>query len=140
MSYQKFIVEARIVADPKNTPLSSGTPLCKFNIAFDCGFGPNKKTTFIEVNTWGKQAEFVAQYFKKGDGILIEGRIEQNRWPDKSTGEKRSKHIVAAERVTFPLGKAHVSSQLPDNTGHDTTTDEPAGWSNTPVDPENIPF
>jgi single-strand DNA-binding protein len=60
-----------------------------------------EETMFIDCEAWGKQAEFVAQYFSKGRPILIEGRLKLDQWEDKETKAKRSKHVVVVENVSF---------------------------------------
>lgn len=66
----------RLVRDPelRYTP-GKGTPIAKVTIAIDNGYGENKKTDFIPVVIWGKQAENTAQYCTKGSLVAVEGRI-----------------------------------------------------------------
>ena len=103
MSFNKVIAMGRLTRDPDLRTIPSGTPVCDFGLAMDSGWGDNKKTCFIDVTVWGKQAEFVSKYFKKGDGIHLEGRLDFNTWEDKNGGGKRSKHSITAERVIFPV-------------------------------------
>ena len=49
---------------------------------------------------WGAQADSCNQYLQKGRGVLIEGRLKLDTWVDND-GQKRSKHSVVADRVTF---------------------------------------
>jgi single-strand DNA-binding protein len=81
---------------------------------------------------FGKQAETCGQYLNKGDGALIEGRLQQRRWEDKDSGQKRSKVEVAAQSVHF-MPKRSSSGQ-----GGGQNQSEPA--SETPVDEGEIPF
>ena len=111
MSYNKIICMARLTRDPEMRAIPSGTQVCEIGIAFDNGFGDQKKTCFINVTAWGKTAEFVEKYFKKGDGIMIDGRLEFETWEDKNGGGKRSKHSITAERVTFPLSNKSGGEQ-----------------------------
>lgn len=113
MSYNKVIMMGRLTRDPELRTIGSGTNVAEFGLAVDSGWGDNKRTTFIDVTSWGKQSEFVTKYFKKGDGIHIEGRLEFEQWEDKNGGGKRSKHKVTAERVTFTVGGK--SDQKPNN-------------------------
>jgi single-strand DNA-binding protein len=103
MSFNKAILMGRLTRDVELKEVND-THVGSFGVAVDSGWGDNKKTTFIDIVTWGKQAEFVSKYFFKGDGIHIEGRIDLDTW--EKDGEKRSKHKVTAEKVTFPLGKS----------------------------------
>ena len=57
--------------------------------------------TFIAVDIWGRTAENVGQYMRKGSPILIEGRLKLDQWDDKQTGQKRSRLGVTAETVQF---------------------------------------
>lgn len=57
---------------------------------------------FIDVILFGKTAESCAQYLVKGQQVLVEGRLEQQRW-EAEDGSKRSKHEIVAERVQFGM-------------------------------------
>src|SRR6516225_7066846 len=56
---------------------------------------------FIDVTVWDRQAENCCQYLRKGSPIHVEGSLKMDTWDDKSTGEKRSKIRVHADRVQF---------------------------------------
>ncbi len=114
MSYNKVVLMGRLTRDPELRTIPSGTPVADFGLAADSGWGENKKTCFVDVTVWGKQAEFVAKYFKKGDGIHLDGRLELEQWEDKDSHEKRSKHKITAERVTFPVGSSKKSETTVD--------------------------
>src|SRR5205823_11410595 len=60
-----------------------------------------EEVTFVDVDSFGRQAEVVAQYFKKGRPILIEGRLRLDQWDDKQTGQKRTKLGVVLEGFSF---------------------------------------
>jgi single-strand DNA-binding protein len=60
-----------------------------------------EETLFIDVTVWDRQAENCCQYLRKGSGIHVEGSLKLDTWDDKSSGEKRSKIRVTAERVQF---------------------------------------
>jgi len=144
MSYCKIITMGRLVNDPENKVISTGTPLTEFRMAFDNGWGDNKKTCFVGVTVWGKQAEFVALHFKKGDGILVDGRLDFDQWEDKNGGGKRSKHYITAERVTFPISSGQGNtSKTNQKTQAVNNENEPASkverW-NAGEDIDEIPF
>jgi single-strand DNA-binding protein len=72
---------------------------------------------FIDVTVWDRQAEICCERLRKGSGIHVEGSLRMDTWEDKSTGEKRSKIRVHADRVQFldsrrgdSLGEAGMSS------------------------------
>jgi single-strand DNA-binding protein len=56
---------------------------------------------FIDVTVWDRQAEVCCERLRKGSAIHVEGALKMDTWEDKSTGEKRSKIRVQAERVQF---------------------------------------
>jgi single-strand DNA-binding protein len=60
-----------------------------------------EEVTFVDVDIFGRTAENVSQYMRKGRPILIEGRLKLDQWDDKATGQKRSKLGVIAETVQF---------------------------------------
>ena len=63
------------------------------------------ETCFVEVDAFGRSAENVAKYFTKGKPILIEGRLRQDSWEDKQTGQKRTKLMVVLDRFEFVGGR-----------------------------------
>ena len=60
-----------------------------------------EEVTFVDVDIFGRTAENLAQYMKKGSPVLIEGRLRLDQWDDKQTGQKRSKLGVVGEVVQF---------------------------------------
>ncbi len=60
-----------------------------------------EETTFVDVDAFGRQAETIGQYLKKGRPIMVEGRLKLDQWEDKQTGQKRSKMGVTLENFQF---------------------------------------
>ncbi len=60
-----------------------------------------EEVTFVDVTFWGKAAEIIAQYFKKGRPIYVEGRLQLDTWDDKQTGQKKSRLKVIGEEFEF---------------------------------------
>jgi len=130
MSFNRIILEGRITRDFKVETTPSGTKYCNYDVAIDDGFGSHKKTTFVTVTSWAKQSQFVLDWFSKGDGILIEGRLSQDRWTDKATGDKRQRHRVTAEHVFFPVGsKRKNEHDQGEATPEDESQEPPADWA-----------
>jgi single-strand DNA-binding protein len=71
--------------DPEMRYLPTGDAVTKFRIAVKLGYGENKTTLWVSCSSWGKQAEFVAQYLKSGDSAFVSGELA----PDKDTGGPR---------------------------------------------------
>jgi single-strand DNA-binding protein len=59
------------------------------------------EVVYIDVTVWDRQAETCCQYLKKGRAVHVEGYLKMDSWDDKTTGEKRSKLKVQADRVQF---------------------------------------
>jgi len=57
--------------------------------------------SFVDVDVWGRQAEVIGQYMKKGRPLLVEGRLKQDTWEDKNTKQKQSKLKVVLESFSF---------------------------------------
>ena len=100
----KAILNGRLTSAPELKQTNSGKSVCGFTIAV----GRNRdreKTDFIPIVAWGKTAEFVNQWFGKGDLITIVGRIEVRNYEDKN-GNKRTATEIIAEEVLFGGSKS----------------------------------
>jgi len=64
-----------------------------------------EEVTYVDVTFWGRQAETIGQYMKKGRPIFIEGRLQLDSWEDKNTGQKRSRLRVIGENFQFLGGR-----------------------------------
>jgi single-strand DNA-binding protein len=98
-----------LTRDPEYKQLQSGQAVCRLGIASNRQF-KNKQSgamvqevCFIDVDVWGQQAESCNQFLQKGRSVLVEGRLKLDSWQDND-GNKRSKHSIVADRVTFLAG------------------------------------
>lgn len=80
------------------------TPLCKLSLAVNTGWGDNAKTSFFDVNFWGKGAAGLCQYLTKGKQVAISGSIEQQTWQDRQTGVQRTKYVINTNSVCVMSG------------------------------------
>ena len=103
----KAILNGRLTKAPELKQTNSGKNVCSFTIAVDRS-RDREKTDFIPIVAWGKTAEFVNQWFGKGDLITIVGRIEVRNYEDKN-GNKRTATEVIAEEVLFGGSKNTTS-------------------------------
>jgi single-strand DNA-binding protein len=96
----------RITKDIELQTGKTGSEYCKFTVAVNRKKGKDgeQKADFIDCTAFGKTAAFVEKYFKKGDGIIVDGRLESDTYEAKD-GTKRTKWAVAVEQVYFPQGK-----------------------------------
>jgi len=105
-SFNKVILAGNLTRDPELRYLPNGTPVARIGLAIGRRWktetGELKEdTTFVDVDAYGKQAETIAQYMKKGRPILIEGRLRYDSWDDKQSGQKRSKLSVVGDTLQF---------------------------------------
>ena len=100
-----FIGIGRLTRDPELRYTSGGTGVCKFGVAINKTYrnqeGNNvEDVLFINVVTWGKQAENVSQFLKKGRRVAVNGELRSNNWQDKD-GNKRVSFEINARTVQF---------------------------------------
>ena len=105
-SFNKVILVGNLTRDPELRYTPKGTAVAKIGLAVNRVWttetGEKKEeVTFVDVDMFGRTAENVAQYMRKGSPILIEGRLRMDTWDDKQTGQKRSKLVVVAEGFQF---------------------------------------
>lgn len=99
----KAILMGRLTRDPELRHTQSNMAVCSFSLAVDRDRkGPNgeRQTDFIDCVAWGRQAEFVAQWFTKGMMAIVVGRIQSRNWEDKNGG-KRVSIEVNVDEVSF---------------------------------------
>src|SRR3989344_3713477 len=106
MYLNKVIIVGNLTRDPELATIPSGQKVCKFSVATnrvwkDKSGVKQESVTFHNVVVWGRQAETSAQYLKKGQQVMVEGRIETRSWDDKTTGEKKYRTEIIADRVQF---------------------------------------
>ena len=95
----------RLTRDPELRYTPGGTGTCRFSIAINRTYRNQEGTDiedvlFLNVTTWGKQAENVAQFLKKGRRVAVTGELRSNDWQDKE-GNKRTSFEVNAKSVQF---------------------------------------
>jgi single-strand DNA-binding protein len=105
-SFNKVILVGNLTRDPELRYTPKGVAIAKLGMAVNRTWrtetGETKEeVTFIDVDAFGRQAETIAQYVKKGSPLLVEGRLRLDQWDDKQTGQKRSKLGVIVEGFQF---------------------------------------
>jgi single-strand DNA-binding protein len=95
----KTIQMGRLTRDPEFAYTKSNKEYCKFTIAQNDKY-KKEVTYFFNCTAWGKTAKTIYQYFKKGNRILIEGSLKQEKWENKE-GKKQSAIIINVDGFTF---------------------------------------
>ena len=114
----KIILSGRLTRNPEFKKNGDGSTLCEFGMAVDRSHN-REKTDFIEVQAWGKLAEFICKYFAKGKAIELCGELQSTKWVDRD-GNNRVRHYVNASEASFwgkkDDGVAAPVGVLPDDT------------------------
>ena len=105
-SFNKVILAGNLTRDPELRYTPKGLAIAKFGLAVNrvskTETGENREeVTFVDIDAFGKQAETIAQYMKKGRPFLVEGRLRLDQWEDKNTHQKQSKLKVVLESFSF---------------------------------------
>lgn len=116
-SMNKVILLGNLTKDPELKYTAGGSAVCDMSLAlnYTTGKGADKKeeVSFIDLTAFGKTAENAAEYLKKGRQVIVEGRLQQDRW-ESQEGQKRSKVKVIVERLTFVGGGQPQAAQQED--------------------------
>lgn len=104
--FSKAILTGNVTRDPELRTTGSGNNVCVFTVAVNRNFrdaqgNSQEEVSFIDCTAWGKQGETIAQYCKKGSGILVSGRLRQHKWEDPATKQNRSRIEVVVEDFNF---------------------------------------
>jgi single-strand DNA-binding protein len=102
----KVFLMGNLTRDPELRRLANGTAVTDLGLALNRSYlgkdgEKREEVVFIDVTVWDRQAETCCQYLKKGRAVHVEGFLKMDTWDDKTTGEKRSKFKVQADRVQF---------------------------------------
>lgn len=105
-SYNKVILVGNLTRDPELRFTPKGTAIARIGLAVnrswrDANGELKEEVTFVDVDAFGKQAETLGQYMKKGRPLLVEGRLKLDTWEDKQTNQKRSRLGVVLESFQF---------------------------------------
>lgn len=111
--FSKVVLAGNITRDPEMRATPSGAQACNFSLAINRVYrgsdGTNQEqVSYIDCVAWGKPGETIAQYTRKGSGIIVSGRLEQRSWEDKNSGQRRSRTEVVVEDFSF-IGGGNAS-------------------------------
>lgn len=103
-SLNKVMIIGNLTRDPEIKYTPKGTAIADIGLAVNRNYTTEsgekrEEVTFIDVTLWGRVAEIVGEYCKKGRPLFVEGRLQLDSWDDKATGQKRSKLKVVGENI-----------------------------------------
>lgn len=134
-------VQGRLTRDPELRHTANGTAVASFSLAVERDYtskdGGERETDFIDVVAWRGTAEFVRNYFTKGQMAIVSGRLQIRPWTDDKGTKRRSTEVVA-EHVYFSGSKKESGSSA------DPQASAPAGTApaleELPEDDDGLPF
>jgi single-strand DNA-binding protein len=145
MYLNKAFIIGNLVRDPELRSLPSGIQVCSFSIATNRVWknqqGEKQEAAeYHNIVVFGRQAETSAQYLKKGDSALVEGRLQTRSWD--SEGTKKYRTEIIAERVQFGAkgrggGSGGVASTARDEKA---PKEDSIDYPDEEINPEDIPF
>ena len=158
MYINKAFIYGNLTRDPEMKALPSGKSVTSFSVATNFEYkdkttGEKKKLVdYHNVVVFGRQAETVSQYLHKGSPAFVEGRIQTRSWDDKTSGEKKYRTEIVADRVQF--GPKSGTTSGGDYSGGAKSSSSPAkGKTEAPkeelqtieypeedINPDDIPF
>ena len=116
-SFNKVIIVGTITRDIELRYTPTGSCVTDVGLAINNNYTKDgvkvEETTFVEVTVWNKSAENLSKYQGKGSSILVEGRLKTDTWDDATTGKKRSKMGVVAEKIQFLGSKKAENAEVP---------------------------
>ncbi len=158
MYLNKALIVGNLTRDPELKALPSGMQVASMSVATnrvwkDKDGAKQESTDFHNVVVFGRQAETSAQYLKKGQQVMIEGRIQTRSWDDKTSGEKKYRTEIVADRVQFGskpgfgggAGAPSGSSEAPAGAAGKGASSKAAAvdtidYPSEDINPEDIPF
>ncbi len=149
MYLNKAIIVGNLTRDPEKRALPSGQAVTNFSIATnrtwkDANGANQEATDYHNIVVFGRQAETSAQYLKKGQSVMIEGRIQTRSW-DGEDGKKNYRTEINADRVQFGPKSGGGGAPAGDNP-QDQASSQPAAtesaveYPEADINPEDIPF
>ena len=159
-SYNRVIMLGNLTRDPELRYTPSGTAVTEIGLAVNerrknANGEWVEEVNFFDVTLWGRTAEVVSEYCGKGSPLFVEGRLKQDKWQDKNTGENRYKLKIIGDRIQLlgskgggggggprPSGGGRTASYDDGDFGAPADYGEPSGSpsaGNRPPD-DDIPF
>ena len=149
MYLNKVFLYGNLTRDPEARALPSGGQVTTFSLATNRVYkdknGAKQETVeFHNVVAFGRSAELINQYCKKGKGLFVEGRLQTRSWDDKETGQKKYRTEIVADN--FQFGDGGGGGARGASSGSDTDAAEPVRdsgdiqYPDEEINPEDIPF
>jgi len=147
-NFNKVFLMGNLTRDIEMRFTANNTPVANFGLATNRRYrtkdGENREdTTFVDCEAWGRTAEVMNEYLKKGRPVFVEGRLKLDQWQDKD-GQNRSKLRVVVENFQFIDGGGGNSGGGGGGGSYSGARSESApaggGGGHEPISEDDIPF
>ena len=151
----RVLLMGNLTRDPELRYLPSNTPVVSLGLAINRRWRnqqdqQQEETTFVDCEAFGRSAEVINQYLRKGRPVFIEGRLRLDQWQDKE-GQNRSKMKVVVENFQFVDSRSGGDGARDETSGYSgqnassrpapVAASAPAGPNaHQPVEEDDIPF
>lgn len=142
MSMNRVVIVGRLVADVELRYTSNGKAVGNFTVASNRPFKNaqgEQEADFIRCQAWGKQAENLANFMKKGNQIGVDGRIQTGSYEDKD-GKRVYTTDVVADNIQFLETKGTSQGQNGQQTSSKQQTNEHAQGETLDIGSDSLPF
>jgi single-strand DNA-binding protein len=150
MYLNKAMIIGNLTRDPELRALPSGIKVCSFSVATnrvwkDKDGVRQESADYHNIVVFGRQAETVSQYMRKGSQVMVEGRMQTRSWDDQATGTKKYRTEVVADRVQFGSsgqGSSTTNSKATDSKSQPAKEEEleTIEYPEEQINAEDIPF
>ncbi len=151
-SFNKVILLGNLTRDPETRVTANGNTICKMGMAVSRVYSTRdgerrEETTFVDIDAFGRQAEVITKYMRKGRPLMVEGRLRLDQW-ETNDGQKRSKLNVVLENFQFVGGRddnagggsgGYEDSSPPKREASGQSNDKNSDESNDVLD-DDVPF
>lgn len=118
----RTVLQGRLTADPELKTTQSGVSFCGFRVAWSEKYKETETKLFLSCMAWRGTAELLCKYFRKGQEIVVEGKLHTEEWTDKEGG-RRSDIKMTVDQVHFCGPKTSEGSNAPHAAGAPVTAD-----------------
>ena len=149
MYLNKVFLYGNLTRDPELKALPSGSQVANFGLATNRTYKDKsgvkqEATEFHNIVAFGRTAEVIAQYMKKGRPIFVEGRIQTRSWDDKESGKKNYRTEIVVDNFQFGADAKGGSGANTPRAGQEEQPvpkdDEAIKYPDEEINPEDIPF
>jgi single-strand DNA-binding protein len=145
MYLNQATIIGNLTRDPELKKLPNGTDVANFSIATNESYKDKdgNKVESVQYHNcvaFGKPAELIALYMKKGSSLYVQGKLQTSSWDDKDSGKKMYKTEIVVRDFQFGAKKDGATTTAPTAEAKTTAPTEGVEYPEEDIDPDDIPF